>query len=185
MTDTASAPDEQPTIVVAYTQALPQFYRKITGPRALEWLSILANALVFGLPMLLVVIVAVRTGDRALLAVMVGAIIVALLLWRQTLRIFARASWRHLRESPTGPLSNTWVLDDQGVTITDGTFCMTLRWGGIAEVREEPGCLVFVTGPSMGHVLPIRFLDAGANQLGQIRALVGSMKRQGRIGTGS
>jgi hypothetical protein len=150
----------------------------------MNWLQWLPEVVRLAFPVVLVIVVARVTGDRGL-AALVGGLSVAF--W--TVRLVAdgvvrTVNVRAWRASPGAHLPNTWWFDDKGFTVSDGSFVQFIRWGACMDVHQERDRMVFLMSPIHGHVLPIRFLDAGEKQLEQILGLVARVRAEGRLGRG-
>lgn len=171
-------------IVVSGVTPVWETYRPIRLPAVMEALELASNLILFGVPVSMIVVFYWATRDWRLALILIGAVATAFIFRRGFLARLKHAANVRWLAAPTWWLSNTWALDDNGITITDGTFSTTISWGALTAVREERDRLVFMHGLFTGHVLPIRFLDAGRNQLGEIRDLVARIRQAGQLGAG-
>ncbi|WP_420480214.1 YcxB family protein [Brevundimonas sp. FT23028] len=149
---------------------------------AIEWVGRGADVLVLALPYALVIFAWV--GGRHVVLWMAVALLFVVVVQRIAVAILKRLIAREWRQSPAGRLPKTWALDEGGVTISDEVSTYIIRWGGVTAVREEKRRFVFYVGPGTAYRLPIRFLDAGRNQIADIRALIAEVTASGRLGRG-
>ena len=132
----------------------------------------------------LIIVAAHLTGDRSLTFFLVMTALAGAVLWSLARFLFRTLAARAWKRSPTWPLPNTWTLDDAGFTIFDGAFHLRMSWGAVIAIREEPDRFLFITSPVSAQVLPIRFLDAGRDQITEVRALIADVTASGRLGRG-
>ncbi|GAA0651578.1 YcxB family protein [Brevundimonas lenta] len=161
---------------------VPAGFRPVRALGPLRWLIKLPDLVVLGLPLVMVA-VAVRVADGVGFLLFM-TVLIGIVVWIVANSIVRRVAAGQWRKSPTWPLANDWHLDDGGVTITDGAFKLTMKWEAIIAVREERDRFLFHGTPVSANALPIQFLDAGRNQIGDIRALVAKVTAEGRLGRG-
>lgn len=171
-------------IVISGVRPSPAAVRPLRFSPGLRVALLVANAPMALAPLLTIFIAYRATGNFGLLAVLAGVLVAAYLLRKVGFLIVRKVADRDWRRAPTWALANTWTLDSQGLSITDGVFVTSLLWAGVSEIVEERDRFIFYFAPGQGHVLPIRFLDAGRNQITDIRELVAEVTTSGRLGRG-
>jgi hypothetical protein len=161
---------------------VPEASAPVRFSPVIEWVGRGVDVLVLALPYALVILA--WGGGRDAVTPMAVALLSVVVVQRAAVEILKRRITREWRQSPAGRLPKIWALDEDGVTISDEFATYIIRWGGITAVREEKRRFVFYVGPGTAYRLPIRFLDAGRNQIADIRALIAEVTASGRLGRG-
>lgn len=169
-------------IVVEPVGPSPEGFRYVRGGRVIEAVEYVREAVVLGLPVIMILMMVRAQGFGRWSLALMGAAALAIglsgVISRRRVKLYSVAWWR----TPTSCLATSWVFDETGITITDGLISTTVRWGALTAFRQERDRLVFMQGPVQAYVLPIRFLDAGQGQLTLIRTLVARMVETGAFG---
>ncbi|KQW86694.1 YcxB family protein [Brevundimonas sp. Root1279] len=171
-------------IEIKVPRPVPEAERPPRALGALRWTIGIPGWITYAVPWVLIVATLLLSDDRRLHFVLLCTVVAAFVLRRLALAVVRRAAQAEWRKSPTWALANTWRLDDDGISFGDGFFLTSVRWEAIILVREEQDRFLFQGTPISAFALPIRFLDAGANQIDQIRALVAKVTAEGRLGRG-